>query len=93
MKRGLYRIHGVGDLPNDVRVDDDGIEVPLHEGLYRARGYLPPFDDLPWSDEFLNPGRSAEGVSVTKEGAERAAREQSRQEFLDRFRKPQSTRG
>ena len=88
MKRGLYRIHGVGDLPDDVRVDDDGIEVPLDEGLYRARGYLPPVEDLPWSDEYLKSGQSAEGVSVTKEGAERAARERSRQEFLDRFANP-----
>jgi hypothetical protein len=88
MKRGLYRIHGTGGLPDDVRMEDDGIEVPLEERLYRARGYLPVVDDLPWSDEYLTRGRSADGISVTKEGAEKASREQSRQEFLSRFRKP-----
>jgi hypothetical protein len=62
MKRGLYRIRGVGDLPNDARVDDDGIEVPLEEDLYRKRGYLPPFELLPWSDEYLSLRQSAEGV-------------------------------
>jgi hypothetical protein len=87
MKRGLYRIHGIGDLPNDVRVDDDGIEVPLEEGLYRTRGYLPPVDELPWSDEYLKLRQSAQGASATREGTEKAARERSRQEFLDRFRK------
>ena len=88
MKRGLYRIRGVDDLPNDARVDDDGIEVPLEEDLYRKRGYLPPFELLPWSEEYLSLPQSAEGVGVTKEGTERAARERSRQEFLGRFRKP-----
>ncbi len=47
MRRGLYRIHGVDGFPNDVRVDDDGITLPLEESLYRARGYYPSIDDLP----------------------------------------------
>jgi hypothetical protein len=85
MKRGLYRIRGAADLPNDVRVDDDGIEAPLDEGLYRTRGYLPPVDDLPWSDEYLGLKPSAEGTGVAREGVEKAAREQSRQDFLRRF--------
>lgn len=88
MKRGLYRVHGIGDLPDDVRMDDDGIEVPVEERLYRARGYLPPVDDLPWSEEYLAPKPSAEGASAAREGVERASREQSRQDFLGRFRKP-----
>jgi hypothetical protein len=37
MRRGLYRIHCVSGRPNDVRVDDDGITLPLEESLYRAR--------------------------------------------------------
>ena len=41
MRRGLYRIHGMDGRPDDVRVEDDGIDMPLEEGLYRARGYLP----------------------------------------------------
>jgi hypothetical protein len=88
MKRGLYRIQGVGDLPNDVRVDDDGIEVPLEERLYRARGYLPPFENLPWQDQYLKLQPSADSRSSSSEGADKASRQQARQEFLDRFRKP-----
>ena len=52
VRRGLYRILGVGGLPNDVRVDDDGITLPLEESLYRARGYRPLVDDLPWEDAY-----------------------------------------
>ena len=52
MRRGLYRILGVGGLPNDVRVDDDGITLPGEESLYRARGYRPLVDDLPWEDAY-----------------------------------------
>lgn len=87
MKRGLYRVQGVGDLPNDVRVDDDGIQVPLEEALYRARGYLPPLEDLPWQDHYLKLKPSADSRVTSNEGVERASREQARQEFLDRFRK------
>ena len=50
---GMYRILGLGGLPNDVRVDDDGISVPLEESLYRARGYRPLADDLPWQDDYF----------------------------------------
>jgi hypothetical protein len=57
MRRGLYRILGVGAFPNDVRVDDDGIRLPVEESLYRARGYKPLIDDLPWEkDYFLQQG-------------------------------------
>jgi hypothetical protein len=52
MKRGLYRIHGVDGLPNDVRVDDDGIDLPVNEALYRAYGYKPVVEDLPWQDTY-----------------------------------------
>jgi hypothetical protein len=88
MKRGLYRIPGVGDLPNDVRVDDDGIEMPLEERLYRARGYQPPVDTLPWQDQYGKLQPSADSRSSTSDGAEKASRQQAREEFLDRFRKP-----
>lgn len=52
MRRGLYRIHGVDGLPDDVRVDDDGIDLPMNEALYRAYGYKPFVDDLPWQDAY-----------------------------------------
>ncbi len=53
MRCGLYRIRGTGGLPDDVRVDDDGIELPLEERLYRNRGYMPLVADLPWQDDYL----------------------------------------
>jgi hypothetical protein len=52
MKHGLYRIHGVDGRPNDVRVDDDGIDLPVNEALYRAYGYKPVVEDLPWQDAY-----------------------------------------
>ena len=52
MKHGLYRIHGVDGLRNDVRVDDDGIHLPMNEALYRAYGYKPLVCDLPWQDAY-----------------------------------------
>jgi hypothetical protein len=87
MKRGLYRIHGIGGLPDDVRVEDDGIEVPLEERLYRARGYLPAVEHLPWRDEYLTSKDSADSSAAAKEDADKAARERSRREFLGQFRK------
>jgi hypothetical protein len=88
MKRGLYRVHGAGDLPDDVRMDDDGIEMPLEERLYRARGYLPPVEHLPWEEQYRKLQPSADSRNASNEGAEKSSREQARQEFLDRFRKP-----
>ncbi len=88
MKRGLYRIHGVAGLPDDVRIEDDGIEAPLEERLYIAQGYLPPVEQLPWREEYLVRQQSAHVSTATTESAARASREQSRQDFLGRFRKP-----
>jgi len=53
MRRGIYRIKGVDDRPNDVRVDDDGITLAMAEEAYRARGHVPPLEDLPWRDEYF----------------------------------------
>ena len=88
MIRGLYRVRGTGGLPDDVRVDDSGIEVPLAESLYRARGHSPPIDTLPWRDEYLAPKPSGDETETTREAAEKAAREQARQDFRRRFRQP-----
>jgi len=52
MRRGLYRIHGIGGLPDEVRVDDDGIETPMEEGRYLADKYLPRLADLPWQEDY-----------------------------------------
>ena len=58
----------------------------MAEGLYRARGYLPSADDLPWQEQYLNsktPPDTAIGASDTA----KAVREQARQEFRARFGK------
>jgi hypothetical protein len=52
VRQGIYRIRGIGGRPNDVRVDDEGITVPVEESLYCARGYWPHIDELPWEDAY-----------------------------------------
>jgi len=84
MRRGLYRIHGVNGRPDDIRVDDDGIDIPIEEGLYRARGYLPAADDLPWQEEYLQRKTPADDAAGDSDKA-KASREQTRQEFRARF--------
>ncbi len=59
MRRGLYRTLGTDGRPNDVRVDDGGISVPVEEEIYRARGYQPPADELPWKEEYVRQQASA----------------------------------
>ena len=86
MRRGLYRIHGADGHPNDVRVEDDGIDIPMEEGLYRTRGYLPLADDLPWQEDYFNKTTPANNPTSVADTA-KAVREQARQEFLARFGK------
>jgi hypothetical protein len=86
MRRGLYRTHGVDGRPDDVRVEDDGIEIPMEEGLYRARGHLPAVDDLPWQEDYFNKKVRAPSDAASPDAA-KAAREQARQEFRARFDK------
>ena len=87
MRRGMYRIHGTDGRPDDIRVEDDGIEVPLAESSYRAHGYLPRVEDLPWQEAYFAPKRSTASTEAAKGVADKAAREVARQDFLDRFRK------
>jgi hypothetical protein len=49
MTRGIYReLNGWG-AQHSARIRyDDGDEVDLPEERYRAQGYDPPFDQLPW---------------------------------------------
>lgn len=86
MRHGLYRIRGTNGRPDDVRVEDDGIDIPMDEALYRTRGYLPSADDLPWQEDYFGrklPADDATGAS----GTAKAAREHARQEFRARFGK------
>ncbi len=55
MRRGIYRVHGKDGQPDDVRVEDDGIQMPLAETLYISRGYLPRVTDLPWQENYVVP--------------------------------------
>lgn len=86
MRRGLYRIHGMDGRPDDVRVEDDGIDMPLEEGLYRARGYLPRVDDLPWQEDYFNQKAPADNQAAGSDAA-KTAREQARREFRARVDK------
>jgi hypothetical protein len=81
MRRGLYRIHGVNGGPNDIRVDDDGIEGPVEEGLYRKRGYTPAVEELLWKDDY-DRKRLPESDGSAKESADKFARETARRDFL-----------
>jgi hypothetical protein len=51
--RGLYREqNGWAKNEHSARVkDDEHLELDVSESLYRAKGYQPPFDELPWLDE------------------------------------------
>jgi hypothetical protein len=54
-REGLYRIRYPGGLDCDVRTREvDGIEeLTIGEKFYRARGYQPPFEDLPWERDYM----------------------------------------
>jgi hypothetical protein len=45
---GQYRCRGIDPSSNTAFVNDRSIAFDISERLYRWRGYLPPFDDLPW---------------------------------------------
>jgi hypothetical protein len=50
--RGLYRERNGWGNQHSVRVKyDERQELDVAEDRYRARGYQPPFDKLPWKDE------------------------------------------
>ena len=49
--RGLYRERNGWVNQHSVRVKyDEHQELDVAEDRYRARGYQPPFDKLPWKD-------------------------------------------
>jgi ppGpp synthetase/RelA/SpoT-type nucleotidyltranferase len=59
--RGLYREqNGWAENEHSARVKyDEHQEVDVSERLYRAKGYQPPFDELPWLDEIATNLRRA----------------------------------
>ncbi len=86
MIRGLYRVPAKDGRPEDVRVDNDGIEHPIEERIYSARGYLPPSQELPWDTEYL-ASKSARDSAANDPAAAKAERERVKQDFMRRFRK------
>lgn len=52
MKRpvGIHRTKQPDGMEDDALVENGGISLDIPESVYRARGYLPDFDDLPWYD-------------------------------------------
>ncbi len=53
--RGIYRERNGWGTQHSVRVKyDEHQELDISEDRYRARGYQPPFDQLPWKDESAN---------------------------------------
>ena len=49
MTRGVYREQNGWGQQHSARIRyDDGEEIDLPEERYRAQGYDPPFDKLPW---------------------------------------------
>jgi len=54
LRRGIYRIKNPPPYEDDAQVEDvhGGSSMPLSESIYRERGYDPPFDELPSSEEY-----------------------------------------
>jgi len=73
MTRGIYRVHGLNGRPDDVRIDDDGIEAPLEESVYRARGYLPLIEQLLWREDYIVfKEKPVEGTTASRTQARHA---------------------
>ena len=45
---GKYRTRGIDGKTDTAFVKDRSISFDIGERLYRERGYLPAFEDLPW---------------------------------------------
>ena len=52
---GIYRERNGWGTQHSARVKyDEHQELDMAEDRYRARGYQPPFDELPWKDQYAN---------------------------------------
>lgn len=54
LRRGIYRQKMPEGIEDCAQVKDvnGGSQMPLDESLYRARGYEPPFEKLPWIEDY-----------------------------------------
>ena len=46
--RGKHKTRGLDGKPDLAFVVDKSISFDMGERLYRDRGYMPPFEELPW---------------------------------------------
>ena len=56
--KGMHRTRGLAGRGDTAFVKDRSISFDIFERLYRQRGYLPTFDELPWVEG------PADGVTV-----------------------------
>jgi hypothetical protein len=47
---GKYRTRGRDESGHTAFVKDKSISFDIGERLYRWRGYVPPWDELPWNE-------------------------------------------
>jgi hypothetical protein len=69
--RGIYRERNGWGTQHCVRVkyDDEHQELDVAEDRYRARGYQPPFDQLPWKDEVEQRGEAINAIASSGRGS------------------------
>jgi hypothetical protein len=63
MTRGIYRELNGWVTQHSARIRyDDGDEVDLPEERYRAQGYDPPFEKLPWKAQAFGNSRASKAL-------------------------------
>jgi hypothetical protein len=53
LRGGLYRIKSPASDEHDVMTENDGDGGLMRETAYREKGCLPPFEELPWAEDYL----------------------------------------
>ncbi|HZW45890.1 MAG TPA: hypothetical protein VFF61_00055 [Microvirga sp.] len=48
--KGMHRTRGISGRDDTAFVKDRSISFDIYERMYRDRGYLPAFDELPWRE-------------------------------------------
>ena len=69
LRRGIYRVKNPVGIEDDAQVRDvhGGSDMPLPESIYREREYSPPFEDLPWRDDYF-AAQKAESDKAAERG-------------------------
>ena len=52
MAKGIYRERNGEGVSDSARVDYGAHRIDVPEARYRANGFEPPFDDLPWKADY-----------------------------------------